>query len=190
MWYRANECPFVGKCTHASWKKASCTGWLKEEVREKVYKHLVNSTLHETGPELAREIANAVKIEEVVWTDSEMETWEKSIAENEKNKTDKKEKRKAEIHDERDVPRPSQAQRVAPSILRLGSLSQIGQGEATADVEVRVGQVRGAMDALSRGAGACTLTANLLLEASNTFAAEAERMTQCRDSFMRSLDDK
>ena len=189
VWYRANECPFVGKCTHASWKKAACAGWTREDARDKVYKHLANSSLHQVAEEVAKAAAASVHIEEVVWTASEMEAWDKSILENEKTKTERK-KRKAEIHDERDAPRPSQAQRVAPSILRLGSLTQIGQGEATADVEVRVGQVRGAMDALSRGADACNLTANLLLQASNTFAEEAERMTQCRDSFRRSLDDK
>ena len=186
VWYRANACPLVGNCSPPSWKKASCKGWTKEEVRERVYKHLVNSTLHQTEPGLARECANAVKIEEVVWTESEAEAWEESIAENEKNKTDRKQKRKAEIHDER---RPSQAQRVDPSILRLGSLGQIGLREAPRDVEVRIGQVRNAVDSLSRGAEACDAAGRLLAHASKAFAEESERMKQCRDAFLKSLDE-
>ena len=186
MWYQATACPLVGNCSPQSWKKACCKGWTKEEVREKVFKHLVNSTLHETGSGLARECANLVPIEEVVWTENEIEAWEKSNAEHEKAKTDRKEKRKAEIHDEQ---RPSRAQRVDASILRLGSLGQIGLREAPREVEVRIGQVRNAMDSLSRGAAACDSAGRLLAHASKAFAEESERMKQCRDAFLKSLDE-
>jgi len=67
---------------------------LKEEVREKVYKHLANSSLHQVAEDVAKAAAASVQIEEVVWTASEMDAWEKTNLEKEKTKMEKKNTRR------------------------------------------------------------------------------------------------